>query len=130
MSRRRVLLIFLAAGIMLVLVAVPVREDFSEYFLIEGIYDEAYGTVTVRYLDYTNGTDRVTIEILGMRESFHRTHDSSKFVEVVEFSDRPRYGWDVHPITLVIYHEDLGTVTAKTEIRDAGDPAPPIIFGR
>jgi len=90
-------------------------------------YGEGY--VKISYLDKTSKTNHVVLEILGMDESFQKTLSGSKFVETVPFPVLPKYGWQVHPVTFLIDHEELGKVSLKTEIHPYGEPAPPIIYG-
>lgn len=90
-------------------------------------YDEGY--VQISYLDKTAKTNHVVLEILGMDDSFQKTLSGSKFVETVPFPITPKYGWQVHPVTFLIDHEDLGKVSLKTEIHPHGKPAPPIVYG-
>ena len=90
-------------------------------------YGEGY--VKISYLDKTSKTNHVVLEILGMDESFQKTLSGSKFVETVPFPVLPKYGWQVHPVTFLIDHQDLGKVSLKTEIHSLGEPAPQIIYG-
>lgn len=90
-------------------------------------YDKGY--VEISYLDKTSKTNHVVLEVLGMDESFQKTLSGSEFVETVPFPILPKYGWQVHPVTFLIDHQDLGKVSLKTEIHSLGEPAPPIIYG-
>jgi hypothetical protein len=90
-------------------------------------YDEGY--VEISYLDKTVKTNHVVLEILGMDKSFQKTLSGSQFVEIVPFPILPKYGWQVHPVTFLIDHQDLGKVSLKTEIHLLSEPAPPIIYG-
>jgi hypothetical protein len=80
-------------------------------------------------MDKTKKTNHVVLEILGMDESFQKTLVGSEFVETVQFQTPPKYGWKIHPVTFLIDHQELGTVSLKTEIHSYGQPAPPIIYG-
>jgi hypothetical protein len=97
-------------------------------FEIDATYYDA-GYVEISYLDKTTKTNNVVLEILGMDESFQKTFSGSEFVESVPFPVTPKYGWQVHPITFLIDHQELGKVSLKTEIHPYGEPAPPIIYG-
>jgi len=97
-------------------------------FEIDATYYDA-GYVEISYLDTSSKTNYVVLEILGMDESFQKTLSGSKFVETVSFPTIPKYGWQVHPVTFLIDHEELGKVSLKTEIHPYGQPAPPIIYG-
>lgn len=90
-------------------------------------YDEGY--VEISYLDKTSKTNHVVLEILGMDKSFQKTLSGSKFVETVPFPALPKYGWQVHPVTFLIDHQELGKISLKTEIHSYGEPSRPIIYG-
>lgn len=90
-------------------------------------HDEGY--VEISYLDKTSKTNHVVLEVLGMDKSFQKTLSDSQFVEKVPFPILPKHGWQVHPVTFLIDHRDLGKVSLKTEIHSFGEPAPPIIYG-
>ena len=90
-------------------------------------YDDGY--VKISYLDKSTKTNNVVLEILGMDQSFQKTISGSEFVETVPFPVTPKYGWQVHPVTFLIDHKELGKVSLKTEIHPYGKPAPPIIYG-
>jgi hypothetical protein len=104
------------------------KDVLKSTFEIDATYYDA-GYVEISYLDKTSKTNHVVLEILGMDESFQKTLSGSKFVETVIFPVLPKYGWQVHPVTFLIDHEDLGKVSLKTEIHPYGEPAPPIIYG-
>ena len=104
------------------------KDVLKSTFEIDATYYDA-GYVEISYLDKTSKTNHVVLEILGMDESFQKTLSGSKFVETVIFPVLPKYGWQVHPVTFLIDHEDLGKVSLKTEIHPYGEPAPSIIYG-
>lgn len=97
-------------------------------FEIDATYYDA-GYVEISYLDKTAKTNNVVLEILGMDESFQKTFSGSEFVESVPFPVTPKYGWQVHPVTFLIDHQELGKVSLKTEIHPYGEPASPVIYG-
>ena len=104
------------------------RDVLKSTFEIDATYyDEGY--VQISYLDKTAKTNHVVLEVLGMDESFQKTLSDSQFVETVQFPILPKHGWQVHPVTFLIDHQDLGKVSLKTEIHPFGEPAPPVIFG-
>jgi hypothetical protein len=65
-----------------------------------------------------------------MDESFQKTFLSSEFEETISFPIPPKYGWEIHPVTLLIDHDELGKVSIKTEIRPDGEPTAPVIYGK
>ncbi|MDH3278035.1 MAG: hypothetical protein OEL77_08235 [Nitrosopumilus sp.] len=88
------------------------------------------GYIQIIFKDKSKKTNAVVLEVLGMEKSFQKTFlDSSEFVEIIPFPNSPKYGWEIHPITLLIDHKELGQISLKTEIRPYGDPSAPIIYG-
>ncbi len=63
-----------------------------------------------------------------MEESFQKTYNTNEFIEIVPFSEPPKFGWAIHPITLIVEHSEYGTVNLKTEIHSIDEPIPPVIF--
>lgn len=104
------------------------KDILKSTFEIDATYYDA-GYVEISYLDKTSKTNHVVLEILGMDESFQKTLSGSAFVETVPFPVLPKYGWQVHPVTFLIDHEELGKVSLKTEIHPYGEPVPPVIYG-
>jgi hypothetical protein len=104
------------------------KDVLKSTFEIDATYYDA-GYVQISYLDKTTKTNHVVLEILGMDESFQKIFSDSKFVETVQFPTIPKHGWQVHPVTFLIDHQELGKVSLKTEIHQYGEPAPPIIYG-
>ena len=105
-------------------------------FTIDAVYFESQnvnlddGYIQITFKDNTSKTKAIVLEVLGMEESFQKTYlDSSEFVEIIPFPTPPKYGWAIHPITLLIDHEDLGKVSLKTEIHPLGEFPAPIIYG-
>lgn len=88
------------------------------------------GYIQINFQDKSEKTNAAVLEVLGMDESFQKTFLSSEFEEVISFPIPPKYGWEIHPVTLLIDHEELGKVSLKTEIRPTGEPAAPIIYGK
>jgi len=89
------------------------------------------GYVQIIFKDNSKKTNAVVLEVLGMETSFQKTFvDSSEFIEIISFPTTPKYGWEIHPVTLLVDHEELGKVSLKTEIRPYGEPPAPIIYGK
>ena len=101
----------------------PLRENFK----INAIYYDA-GYVEVSYLDKSDKTNSVTLEILGMETSFQKTFSDSEFIEIIQFPNIPKYGWEIHPIVMEIEHEEFGHVQLKTEIHELNTPSPNTIY--
>ena len=112
------------------------NEVLKSTFSFEAVYFESQnanlddGYIQITFKDNSHKTKAIILEVLGMEKSFQKTFlDSSEFVETIPFPTPPKYGWAIHPVTLLIDHEELGKVSLKTEIRPFGEPAAPIIYG-
>lgn len=104
------------------------KDVLKSTFEIDALYyNEGY--IEISYFDKTSNTNYVVLEILGLDESFQKTFSGSAFVEKVPFPTTPKYGWQVHPVTFLIDHRELGKVSLKTEIHMPDEPAPSIIYG-
>ena len=114
-------LVFLTGG------ATDDKDPLRENFKINAIYYDA-GYVEVSYLDKSDKTNSVTLEILGMETSFQKTFSDSEFIEIIQFSNVPKYGWEIHPIVMEIEHEEFGHVQLKTEIHELNTPSPNTIY--
>jgi len=104
------------------------NEQFAQTFDVDAIYYENQGIVEISFNDNSQKTNSVVLEILGMEETFQKTFEGSSFAERVQFDSTPKYGWQIHAITLVVDHQELGKIGIKTEIHSENEPAPPIIF--
>ncbi len=100
----------------------PVEHPFE----LDALYDD--GKVNITFSDRSEQTQSVTMEILGMKETFRRTYSGNSFTEEVQIIE-PQYGWVVHPIVLEITHQELGDVQLKTEIYSSGETPPSLIYG-
>ena len=114
-------LVFLTGG------ATDDKDPLRENFKINAIYYDA-GYVEVSYVDKSDKTNSVTLEILGMETSFQKTFSDSEFIEIIQFTNVPKYGWEVHPVVLEIEHEEFGHVQLKTEIHELNSPTPNTIY--
>jgi len=114
-------LVFLTGG------ATDDKDPLRENFKINAIYYDA-GYVEVSYLDKSDKTNSVTLEILGMETSFQKTFSDSEFIEIIQFPNVPKYGWEIHPIVMEIEHDEFGHVQLKTEIHELNSPSPNTIY--
>jgi len=105
------------------------KDVLRQTFQIEAIYYDS-GHVEISYLDKSDKTNSVVMEILGMEESFQKTFLDSEFIEIVPFPNLPKYGWPVHPVVLEIDHKEFGHIQLKTEIHPLDEPIPPVIYSR
>ncbi len=103
-------------------------EILQNTFSLDAIYYENENYVEITFEDTTQKTHSAILEILGMETSFQKTFEGSTFTERVEFFSEPKYGWKIHPVTILVDHEELGKIGLKTEIHSQNEPVPPIIF--
>lgn len=106
------------------------NENFEETFSVDAVYFEQTGIVEITFEDKSEKTSLVTLEVLGMQESFQKKFTSSSFVERIPLQSVPKYGWSSIPVTFVVEHEEFGKLGIKTEIRPAGEAPAKIIFTR
>lgn len=116
-------LVFLTGG------ATDDKDDLRQTFQVDAVYYDT-GHVEISFIDKSEKTTNVVMEILGMDESFQKSFSDSQFIEIVPFPTEPKYGWEIHPVVLEIDHADFGHVQLKTEIHPLGDPAPPVIYSK
>ena len=105
------------------------KDILRQTFQIDAVYYDS-GHVEISFLDKSDKTTLVVMEILGMDESFQKTFSTSEFIEIVPFSNLPKYGWAIHPIVLEIDHPKLGHIQLKTEIHFIDEPIPTVIYSR
>ena len=106
------------------------QKILEQTFVIDAVYFENDEFVEISFHDKSNKTKNVTLEILGMPESFHKEYDSSSFVEKIILTSAPKYGWQSIPVTLLVEHEEFGKIGIKTEIRPVGENHATIIFSK
>ncbi|AJM92420.1 hypothetical protein [Nitrosopumilus piranensis] len=105
------------------------KDVLRQTFEVDAVYYDT-GHVEIAFVDKSEKTNSVVMEILGMDETFQKTFYDSQFIEIVPFPNEPKYGWAVHPIVLEIEHLELGHIQLKTEIHPLGDSIPPVIYSR
>ncbi|KAF6244338.1 hypothetical protein [Nitrosopumilus sp. b2] len=105
------------------------KDVLRQTFQVDAVYYDT-GHVEIAFVDKSEKTNSVVMEILGMDETFQKTFYDSQFIEIVPFPNEPKYGWAVHPIVLEIEHLELGHIQLKTEIHPLGDSIPPVIYSR
>ena len=105
------------------------KDILRQTFQIEAVYYET-GHVEISYLDKSDKTISVVMEILGMEETFQKTYSGSEFIEIVPFPNVPKYGWPIHPVVFEIEHEEFGHIQLKTEIHPLDEDIPPVIYSR
>lgn len=105
-----------------------INEKSMSNFSLDAIYDDELKTVTIDFSDKSEKTTMVVMEILGMDDTYQREFVGHNFVIVIYFDSVPKYGWKIHPVTLVVNHPDFGEFGMKTEIHESKDIKPRVIF--
>ena len=104
------------------------ESKISQTIIVDAIYEPKNGLVKITYNDNSRNTTLVTLEILGMEETFHKEFSQQSFVEIVQFDSAPKYGWASMPVVFSINHEGLGVIELKTEIHPYDEPKPKVIY--
>ena len=69
------------------------EKRLASTFEFSAIYFEDSHVVKISYLDRSNHTNTVILEIEGLSQPFQKKYDNSSFVEDVPISSTPQYGW-------------------------------------
>ena len=104
------------------------KKLLAETFVFDAVYYDSKQSIEITFQDKSKKTSLVILEILGMQESFQKTFSDIEFIESVPFEGPPQYGWEIHPVTLVVEHEEFGKIGMKTEVHSENEPSKPIIF--
>jgi len=102
----------------------------SQTIFVDTVYDPKNKIVKITYNDDSKKTNLVTLEILGMEETFHKEFSRSSFVETVQINSEPKYGWSTIPVVFSINHDEFGMIGLKTEIYEQGESKPRIIYSK
>ena len=131
---KKVILYILGVGLVLSSIVLFINLKSTDHnileqtFVIKAIYFENDGYAEISFQDKSNKTKNVTLEVLGMPESFHKEFTSTIFIEKIQLPSAPKYGWHSIPVILLVEHEELGKIGIKTEIRPVGEIPATIIF--
>ena len=106
------------------------ESTISQTIFVDAMYDPKNNIVKITYNDNSEKTNLVTLEILGMEETFHREYAQSSFVETVQINSEPKYGWSTTPVVFSINHDEFGKIGIKTEIYEQGESKPRIIYSK
>lgn len=104
--------------------------DYSSTFNVDATWYPESQQVIITYNDTASSTEYVALEVLGLAQTFHVTHESSSFVETVPFDDVPANGWRAHPVVFDVSHAVVGDIIIKTEIHAEDQMAPHVVYGR
>ena len=106
------------------------ESTISQTIFVDAVYDPKNKIVKITYNDNSKKTNLITLEILGMEETFHKEFTRSSFVETVQINSKPKYGWSTIPVVFSISHDELGKIGLKTEIYEQGESKPRIIYSK
>ena len=102
----------------------------SQAIFVDAVYDPKNKIVKITYHDNSEKTSLVILEILGMEKTFHKEFSRSSFVETVQISSEPKYGWLTTPVVFSINHDEFGKIGLKTEIYQQDETKPRIIYSK
>ena len=74
------------------------NSKLEDTFFLDATFYENANYVEITFEDKSQNTSTAVLEILGMETSFQKTFDSYSFIERVEFTSEPKYGWQIHPM--------------------------------
>ena len=100
----------------------------SQTIIVDAIYEPKNNFVKITYNDTSEKTSLVTLEILGMEETFHKEFSQSSFVETIQMNSEPKYGWSTMRVVFSINHDEFGKFELKTEIYLQSESKPRIIY--
>jgi len=106
------------------------ESTISQTIFVDAVYDPKNNIVKITYNDNSKKTNLITLEILGMEETFHKEFSRSSFVETVQINSEPKYGWSTIPVVFSINHDEFGMIGLKTEIYEQGESKPRIIYSK
>ena len=106
------------------------ESTISQKIFVDAVYESKSNIVKITYNDNSEKTNLVTLEILGMEETFHMEYARNSFVETVQINSEPKYGWSTTPVVFSINHDEFGKIELKTEIYEQGESKPRIIYSK
>ena len=106
------------------------ESTISQTIFVDAVYESKSSIVKITYNDNSEKTNLVTLEILGMEETFHMEFARNSFVETVQINSEPKYGWPTTPVVFSINHDEFGKIGIKTEIYEQGESKPRIIYSK
>ena len=106
------------------------ESTISQTIFVDAVYDPKNKIVKITYNDNSKKTNLITLEILGMEETFHKEFTQNSFVETIQISSEPKYGWSTTPVVFSINHDEFGKIEIKTEIYEHDQSKPRIIYSK
>ena len=102
----------------------------SQTIFVDTVYEPENNLVKITYNDNSKKTSLVTLEILGMEQTFHKEFSQNSFVEIVQINSEPKYGWSTMPVVFSVNHDEFGKIGLKTEIYQMDGSKPRIIYSK
>jgi len=102
----------------------------SQTIFVDTVYEPKNNLVKITYNDSSKKTNLVTLEILGMEQTFHKEFSQNSFVEIVQINSEPKYGWSTMPVVFSVNHDEFGKIGLKTEIYQMDESKPRIIYSK
>jgi len=102
----------------------------SQTIFVDTVYEPENNLVKITYNDNSKKTNLVTLEILGMEQTFHKEFSQNSFVEIIQFNSEPKYGWSTMPVVFSVNHDEFGKIGLKTEIYQMDELKPRIIYSK
>ena len=100
----------------------------SQTIFVDSVYEPENNLVKITYNDNSKNTNLVTLEVLGMEQTFHKEFSQNSFVEIIQINSEPKYGWSTMPVVFSINHDEFGKIELKTEIYQMDESKPWIIY--
>ena len=100
----------------------------SQTIFVDTVYEPENNLVKITYNDNSKKTNLVTLEILGMEQTFHKEFSQNSFVETIQINSEPKYGWSTMPVVFSVNHDEFGKIGLKTEIYQKDELKPRIIY--
>jgi len=102
----------------------------SQTIFVDTVYEPENNLVKITYNDNSKKTSLVTLEILGMEQTFHKEFSQNSFVEIIQINSEPKYGWSTMPVVFSVNHDEFGKIGLKTEIYQMDESKPRIIYSK
>ena len=100
----------------------------SQTIFVDTVYEPENNLVKITYNDNSKKTNLVTLEILGMEQTFHKEFTQNSFLETIQINSEPKYGWSTMPVVFSVNHDEFGNIGLKTEIYQNDEIKPRIIY--
>ena len=102
----------------------------SQTIFVDTVYEPENNLVKITYHDNSKKTNLVTLEIIGVEQTFHKEFSQNSFVEIVQINSEPKYGLSTMPVVFSVNHDEFGKIGLKTEIYQMDESKPRIIYSK